>query len=123
LKEHNEKYGTVTAGASPATVQVISAPQANHRSVSLASWVLLFVSCLGATVPGLGFAVWLFIVPVLLVTFILGIIAISRGGVFQGILILGATLIAVPLFVLVAPIVTTGVALSEATKDEQTIDP
>jgi hypothetical protein len=119
LQEHNEKYGTATAGTSPTTVQVISVPRANHRSVSLASWILLFVSCLGATVPGLGFAVWLFIVPVLLVTFILGIIAISRGGVFQGILILGATLIAVPLFVLVAPIVTTGAAIAEVSRNTQ----
>ena len=114
LQEHNEKHGKPAGGSSPTTVQVISAPQTNARSVSLASWILLFVSCFVATIPGLGFAVWLFIVPVLLVTFILGIIAISRGGVLQGILILGATLIGVPLFVLIAPIVTTGVALSEA---------
>lgn len=120
LQEHDQKHGISSVGSLPATVQVISAERPNHRSVSLASWILLFVSCLGATIPGIGFAVWLFIVPVLLVTFILGIIAISRGGVLQGILILGATMIVVPLFVLIAPIATTGAAISEAAKSAET---
>ena len=74
----------------------------------MASWALLAICCSASLIPGLGFAVWFVAAPVLLITFVLGIIAISRGGTLQGMLILVASLIVVPVFVFVAPIVTTG---------------
>lgn len=105
---------------SPTVVQVVGAPPPRSAGgVSLASWILLALCCLGSIIPGLGFGVWLIAIPVLLVTFILGIIAITRGGTFQGILILVATLIVVPLFVLIAPIITTGAAISAAAEQAE----
>ena len=71
------------------------------------------------TYPGLGFGVWLVAAPLLLVTLVLGIIAISRGGTLHGVLILLASLIAVPVFVFVAPIVTTGAVLATAKSIEK----
>jgi hypothetical protein len=67
----------------------------------LASWALLALCCIASLLPGLAG-------PILLITFVLGIIAISRGGTVQGVLILLASLIVVPVFVFIAPIVTTG---------------
>jgi hypothetical protein len=65
----------------------------------LASWALLALCCIASLLPGLGFGVWLVAGPILLITFVLGVIAIS---------LLLASLIVVPVFVFIAPIVTTG---------------
>ena len=100
---------------SPAVIQVVTAPpQHGARGVSRASWLLLGLCCLGALIPGLGFGIWLIAAPILLITFILGIIAMARGGVLQGILILIASLIFMPVFVLIAPIITTGATMAAA---------
>jgi hypothetical protein len=87
-------------------VQVVAPRPLSHWGVSLASWALLALCCVASLIPGLGFGVWVVAGPVLLITFVLGIIAISRGGTLQGVLILLASLIVVPVFVFVAPIVT-----------------
>lgn len=91
----------------------------NPKGMIIASWVMIGVTCLAAMVPGIGFATWLIAAPVLLVTFILGIIALTKGATLQGILILLASLIAVPTFIMIAPLVTTGaaVAASEAVNE------
>ena len=103
----------VTTPQGAPVVQITSSP----KSVITASWILIVLSCLGSMIPALGFAVWIIIVPVLLLTFIFGILAISRGSVLQGMLILGATLVVVPLFVLIAPIVSTGSAVVGAMEE------
>ena len=54
---------------------------------------------------------WLIVGPILLVTLVLGIIAINRGSAINGVLIILMSLIVVPLFVAIAPFVGTGIAL------------
>jgi len=90
----------------------VEPPQRSHHSVSSGSWILLAVCCLFALIPGLGFAIWIIAPAVLLVTFILGCVAISRGGVLQGVFIIFTTLVGAPLFITIAPIVTTAIALA-----------
>jgi len=101
---------------SPSVVQVVTSQPLSHKGVSIASWVLLAMCCLASLIPGLGFGVWLIAAPVLVVTFVLGIIAVSRGGTLQGVMILLTSLIVVPIFIFVAPILTTGAALAAAAK-------
>jgi len=62
-------------------------------------------------IPGIGFFSWVVAVPILLVTFICGIIAITKGAPVNGVLILLVSLIGAPIFLVVAPIVTTSGAV------------
>ena len=71
------------------------------------------------TYPWSRFGVWLITAPVLIVTFVLGIISICPGGSLQGVLILLATLIMVLVFVFVAPLLTTGTAIYAAKAIEE----
>jgi hypothetical protein len=78
---------------------------------AVAAWLLLAFACAGSLIPGLGFGMWLIVGPILLITLVLGIVAISRGSAVNGVMIILMSLIVVPLFVVVAPFVGTGVAL------------
>ena len=99
-----------------ATTQVFAAPNPprESNSASIAAWILLVLACIGACIPGLGFGVWIIIVPILLITLILGIIAISKGSTWNGVWIILASLIVVPAFVVLAPIVSTALAIGAA---------
>jgi hypothetical protein len=104
----------------PQTIHVVSSSvPKSAKSLVSASWILLFLSCLGSLLPGLGFAVWIIAGPVLTVTFILSIMSISRGATLQGIMILLATLIVVPLFIFIAPIITTAAAASNLEQNQK----
>jgi hypothetical protein len=92
------------------------APQQNHQAnpkkLILASWLMIGVTCLVALIPGVGFLTWIIAFPVLLVTFILGILTLTKGRTMQGVMILLTSLIAAPVFLVVAPIVTTAGAVA-----------
>ena len=81
------------------------------KKVILAGWLMIGVTCLVALIPGIGFVTWLIAAPILLVTFILGIVALNKGATTQGVMILLASLIVAPLFLFVAPFVTTAMAI------------
>lgn len=87
-------------------------PQSNPKKLILASWIMIGVTCLIALIPGVGFLTWLIAFPVLLVTFILGILTLNKGRTTQGISILLVSLIAAPIFLFIAPIVTTAGAVA-----------
>lgn len=92
------------------------APQQNHQAnpkkLILASWLMIGVTCLVALIPGVGFLTWIIAFPVLLVTFILGILTLTKGRTMQGVMILLTSLIAAPVFLVVAPIITTAGAVA-----------
>ena len=79
-----------------------------------AGWILLFVTCGISVVPFVGFGAWIIAVPVLLTTFILSIIVLSRGGTAQGLLLLVMTIIGAPLFISIAPLISTLAGLGSA---------
>src|SRR5438874_9339306 len=60
----------------------------DYIGAARAAWVLLCITCGISVIPFLGFGAWLVAVPVLLTTFILSIIVLSRGGTGQGLLLL-----------------------------------
>lgn len=89
------------------TEQTINIKQSKPTGLVVTSWVLIVLICLFSLIPGIGFFSWLVAIPILLVTFICGIIAISKGAAVNGILILLVSLIGAPIFLFVAPIITT----------------
>ena len=80
----------------------------SHRGVALAAWIMMGTTCLVALIPGIGFLTWLVGGPVMLICLILGIIVISKGGTFQGIVILLLSFIILPAFLFLAPLIMTG---------------
>jgi hypothetical protein len=70
--------------------------------------------CALAVLPGIGFLSWAIAVPVLLITFILGVVALSKGATLQGLAVMVASLIIAPVFLVLAPIVTTSVLAVKA---------
>lgn len=96
-------------------------PQA-YRALSIASWILIILTCGLAVVPLLGFASWVIAVPVFLATFIMAIIILTRGGTLQGILLLLTSILFGPGFVAIAPFVSAlgigGAATAVAVHEE-----
>jgi hypothetical protein len=82
-----------------------------NQGLVITSWALIGFVCLISLVPVLGFASWLIAGPVLFISLIMGIIVLARGGTLPGLLILLASLIGAPVFVTVAPFVTTMLGL------------
>ncbi len=84
----------------------------DYHGPAKASWIILAVACGAAAVPFLGFASWLIAGPLLTITVILGIVVIARGGTGHGIAILLATFVGAPVFILVAPFVSSFLGLA-----------
>ena len=79
----------------------------NYKGVALAAWIIIGVTCFIALIPAIGLLTWFIAIPVLLATFVLGIIAITKGGTLQGVLILLVSLIIAPAYLLIAPMAST----------------
>lgn len=94
----------------------------DYKGAALTAWIMIGMTCLLALIPGIGFLTWILAVPILLITFILGIVVLSKNGTGQGVSILIVSLIVAPTFVALAPIVTTGVVMV-ATADIDEPDP
>lgn len=77
------------------------------RSLVITSWVLIAIVCFISLIPFVGFGSWLIAGPVLFITLIMGIIVLSRGGTLPGLFILLTSLIAAPIFIVVAPFVSS----------------
>lgn len=86
-----------------------------------ASWILLVFACAGALIPGLGFAMWAIIAPILLITLVLGVLAISKGQTISGVMIILMSLVVVPVFVAIAPFVGTLLAFGAAEGVNQSV--
>ena len=88
-----------------------SSPQASEiRSPIAASWVLLIGTCLLALIPLIGFLSWFIGSVTITIAIILAIVVISKGGTWDGIFILLASMIFVPVFLFFAPILSTFIA-------------
>lgn len=84
-----------------------TAAQPGYKNLVLISWVLLSLTALLSIIPLVGCITWVMLIPVFITTVILGVLTIQRGGTTAGILILIASVVVLPLFTLIAPIVTT----------------
>ncbi len=78
-------------------VQRPAAPAGGYRTLSLVSWILLGVTFVISFIPFLGCGTWILAWPVAVAAIIMGIIILTRGGTGQGILIILAAILIVPL--------------------------
>jgi hypothetical protein len=78
-------------------VQRPAAPAGGYKTLSLVSWILLGVTFFISFVPFLGCGTWILAWPVAVAAIIMGIIILTRGGTGQGILVILAGVLIVPL--------------------------
>lgn len=78
-----------------------------NRSLIITSWVLIGLVCLISVVPFFGFGSWLIAGPILFIALVMGIIVLARGETLPGLAILLTSLIAAPVFIFVAPFVSS----------------
>ncbi len=93
---------------------VIQRSDRQNHSLIITSWVLIALVCLLAVVPVFGFTSWVIAAPILFITLVMGIIVLSRGGTIPGLFILLVSLIAAPVFIFVAPFVSSLLGISAA---------
>ena len=98
---------TGASGGLAPTASAAATPQPGYKNLVLISWVLLGVTALLSVIPVVGCITWVMLIPVFITTVVLGVMTLQRGGTTQGILILIASVVVLPLFTLVAPILTT----------------
>ncbi|NNE94175.1 MAG: hypothetical protein HKN23_21210, partial [Verrucomicrobiales bacterium] len=94
-------------------------PAQGYASAVAWAWILLFGTCVFSIIPILGCAMWLVAPVTIIISVILAITAINKGGTTQGVLILVASLLIVPVFVFIAPIITTAM-FGEAVEQVET---
>ena len=82
-------------------------PDKQNRSLIIASWVLIGLVCLISVIPFLGFGSWLVAGPILFIALVMGIIVLARGETLPGLAILLTSLIAAPVFIFVAPFISS----------------
>jgi len=108
--------GPVSFSLSNETPSNSTVQRSAHRNRSLitASWVLIVLVCLMSMIPFFGFASWVIAAPILFIPLVMGIIVLSRDGTVAGLSILVTSLIAAPIFVAVAPVVSSVLGISGA---------
>ena len=95
--------------ATPVRSGTTSTSPPPYRNLALISYILLAVTALISVIPVLGCFSWVMLIPVCLGTIALGIVILTRGGQRDGIIILVASIVVLPVFTIVAPIVTTAI--------------
>ena len=65
------------------TEQTVTKKQ-KPTTLVVTSYVLIILTCLFSLIPAIGFITWVHGIPILLITFILGIIAITKGSPLNG---------------------------------------
>jgi len=91
------------------------------KGLVITSWVLLGVTFVISLIPVLGCGSWLLAWPVAIATLIMAIVILTRGGKTQGIAILIASILLVPLTMVVSVASTglLGAAVSEREKTQE----
>ncbi len=82
-------------------------PAPSYKNLVLISWILLGGTALLSIIPVLGCLSWVMFIPIFIATVVMGFITYSRGGTRDGVLILVASIIVLPAFTFIAPIITT----------------
>lgn len=100
---------------------IVQPPAAARSYTTLAriAWALLGVTLIVACIPILGCGTWILVWPVALAAIILGIIVMARGGTGQGIMLIIAAVVLVPL-ALVAPVFSTALLGGKQERQDET---
>jgi hypothetical protein len=110
---------TPTPAPTPAAVQpvpivapvrpnasIVQPAKSPTRTLSMVSWILLGITLVVSFIPFVGCGSWILVWPVAITAIILGIIIMTRGRTGQGILIILAAIVVVPI-ALIAPVIST----------------
>ena len=100
---------------------IMDSTTSNTRSPIIASWILLIATSVLAIVPFIGFLTWVIGVVSVLILIVLGIVVISKGATWNGIFILMASLLVMPVIIFVGPIISSLIA--GAVLDDPDSDP
>lgn len=110
------------SGANNATLQ----PVQSTKGLVVTSWILLGVTFLISLVPVLGCGSWLLAWPVAIATLIMAILILTRGEKTQGVAILIASILIVPITMVASvastALLTTSVNEHEKTQEKQIIE-
>jgi len=98
---------------------IVQPAKSPTRTLSMVSWILLGITLVVSFVPIVGCGSWILVWPVAITAIILGIIVMTRGRTGQGILIILAAIILVPI-ALIAPVITTAL-LGGADRAKETV--
>jgi hypothetical protein len=85
---------------------IVQPAKSPTRTLSMVSWILLGITVAVSFIPLVGCGSWILVWPVAIVAIILGIIIMTRGRTGQGILIILAAIVVVPI-ALIAPVIST----------------
>jgi hypothetical protein len=123
---------TATPAPTPAPIQpapiiapvrpnasIVQPPKSPTRTLSMVSWILLGITLAISFIPFVGCGSWILVWPVAVTAIILGIIIMTRGRTGQGILIILAAIVVVPI-ALVAPVISTAL-LGGADRAKETV--
>lgn len=104
----------------PSTVASVTAHSVqSYKGMLVTSWILLGFTFVISLVPILGCGSWILVWPVAVATLIMAIVILTRGGKTQGIVLLIASVLIVPL-ALVAPVISTALWGASVTEHEKT---
>lgn len=92
----------------------MSTTQNNYTAPARTCWILLILTCGLSLIPVFGFGAWIIAGPMLIASFVISIVVLSRGGTAQGIVLLLLSVIVAPVFILCAPIITTALGIGAA---------
>jgi hypothetical protein len=98
---------------------VAQQPAQNYKGMVITSWVLLGVTFVISLIPVLGCGSWFLVWPVSAATLVMAIVILTRGGKTQGIALIVASVLIVPV-ALVAPVVTTAILGASVSERENT---
>ena len=76
---------------------IVQPPRSNYKTLAVISWVLLGITFVVSIIPFIGCGAWFLVWPVAAAAIIMGIIIVVRGGTVQGILVIVAAVLIVPL--------------------------
>jgi hypothetical protein len=76
---------------------IVQRPRSSYRTLTVVSWVLLGITFVVSFIPLIGCGAWFLVWPVAVAAIIMGIITVVRGGTAQGVFIILAAVLIVPL--------------------------
>src|ERR1043166_2908861 len=92
---------------------------ASYKTMARVGWILLGVTLVLSCIPILGCGTWILVWPVAIAAIILGIITMSRGGTGQGIGLIIASIVLVPL-AFILPIFSTALLGDKQERQNET---
>ena len=90
-----------------------------HRRLTIAGWALSLIACGIAAIPFVGVLSWIVAGPLLLATFVLAIVLLTKGVIGHGVSLLFMSMLVAPVIVIGLPILIAALHLARSHPDNQ----